>query len=86
MFHHESSECVGSSVSYVVCLIIWPMIAKDVCHGTLVQNYVQHKWRIRVFFYTDECIDPRVAKEKASTVVISVVTGAVNPKQIELSS
>lgn len=36
------------------------------------------------FFYIDECLDPRVAKENACTVVISVMSGSVNPKQIEL--
>lgn len=35
-------------------------------------------------FYIDECIDPWVAKEKASTAVISVVSGSVNAKQIEM--
>jgi len=36
------------------------------------------------FFFIDECIDPRVVKEKASTAVISVKQGSVNAKQIEL--
>ena len=36
------------------------------------------------FFYIDECIDARVAKEKSSTTVITVIRGAVNAKQIEL--
>lgn len=43
-----------------------------------------HTSRRSEFFYIDECIDPRVAKEKASTVVIFVVAGAVNAKQIKL--
>jgi hypothetical protein len=36
------------------------------------------------FFYIEECIDPRVAMEKSSTTVITVVTGVVNAKQLEL--
>jgi hypothetical protein len=36
------------------------------------------------FFYIEECIDPRVAKERACTIVIYVVSGSVNPKQLEL--
>lgn len=36
------------------------------------------------FFFIDECIDPRVALEKASTTVISVKSGTVNAKHIEL--
>lgn len=36
------------------------------------------------FFYIDECIDQRVAKEKASIVVITVVNGVVTAKLIEL--
>ena len=36
------------------------------------------------FFYIDECIDPRVAREKSSTAVISVVSGDVNAKLIEM--
>ena len=36
------------------------------------------------FFFIDECIDPRVATENASTTVISVKSGSVNAKQIEL--
>lgn len=36
------------------------------------------------FFYIEECIDPRVAHEKSSTAVISVVSGSVNPSLIEM--
>ena len=36
------------------------------------------------FFYIDECIDERVTQEKASTAVITVTSGAINAKQIEL--
>lgn len=36
------------------------------------------------FFYIDECIDSRVAQEKASIAVISVISGIVTAKQIEL--
>lgn len=36
------------------------------------------------FFYIEECIDPRVVKEKASTAVITVVSGMVTAKQIEM--
>jgi hypothetical protein len=36
------------------------------------------------FFYIEECIDPRVAKERACTIVIYVVSGSVNPKHLEL--
>lgn len=36
------------------------------------------------FFYIEECIDPRVAREKASIAVISVTSGAVNAKQLEM--
>ena len=32
----------------------------------------------------DECIDPQVAREKASTIMISIVSSVVNAKQIEL--
>lgn len=35
------------------------------------------------FFFIDECIDTSVAKEKASTAVISITRGSVNAKQIE---
>lgn len=35
-------------------------------------------------FFIDECIDPRVAKEKSSTAVISVVSGDVSAKLIEM--
>lgn len=33
--------------------------------------------------FIDECIDTSVAREKASTTVISVIHGMVNAKQIE---
>jgi hypothetical protein len=36
------------------------------------------------FFYIEECIDPRIAREKASTAVITVLSGAVNAKMIEV--
>lgn len=36
------------------------------------------------FFYIEECIDPRASLEKSSTAVISVVSGSVNAKQVEL--
>lgn len=36
------------------------------------------------FFYIDECIDARVAKEKSSTTVIIIIRGAVNTEQIKL--
>lgn len=77
-------SAVGNSVSYVVSQITWHMTARGVCRGIMALNYVPHKWRTKVFFYIDECIDPRVTKEKVRTVVISVVSGVVNPKQIEL--
>ena len=35
------------------------------------------------FFYIEECIDPRVALEKASTAVITVTSGNANAKNIE---
>jgi hypothetical protein len=35
------------------------------------------------FFYIEECIDPRVALEKASTAIITVISGSINAKQIE---
>lgn len=35
------------------------------------------------FFHIEECIDSRVTQEKASTAVISVISGVVNAKQIE---
>lgn len=35
------------------------------------------------FFYIEECIDPRVALEKASTVVITVTSCTANAKNIE---
>jgi hypothetical protein len=35
------------------------------------------------FFYIKECIDPRVAREKSSTAVITVVSGAINASLIE---
>jgi hypothetical protein len=36
------------------------------------------------FFYIEECIDQRVAQEKASIMVITVVSGTVTAKHIEL--
>ena len=36
------------------------------------------------FLYIDECIDQRVTQEKASTAVITVISGSMNAKQIEL--
>jgi hypothetical protein len=36
------------------------------------------------FFHIDECIGPRVSKEKASTAIIIAVSGNVTAKQIEL--
>lgn len=38
------------------------------------------------FFFIEECIDPRVAREKSSTTVISVISGAVNARMIEMNS
>ena len=35
------------------------------------------------FFYIEENVDSRAAKEKASTAIISVVSGSVTAKQIE---
>jgi hypothetical protein len=36
------------------------------------------------FFYIEECIDPHIAREKANTAVITVLSGAVNAKMIEV--
>ena len=33
-------------------------------------------------FYIDECIDPRVSKEKVSRVIISLLRGEVSTKQM----
>lgn len=38
----------------------------------------------QIFFHIDECIDPRVSKEKSSTAVITVLSGDTNAKLIEL--
>lgn len=36
------------------------------------------------FFFIEECIDAKVAKEKDSTAVISVLNGEASAKQIEM--
>lgn len=36
------------------------------------------------FFYIEECIDPRATREKSSIAVISVVSGDVNARLIEM--
>jgi len=35
------------------------------------------------FFYIEELVDPRVAREKDSTAIISVISGQASGKQIE---
>jgi hypothetical protein len=39
--------------------------------------------RTGFFFHIDDIIDPKIAREKASTAVISIVSGTVTAKDIE---
>ena len=52
-------------------------------YGILVLNCVQLWLRINAFFFIEECIDPRVAREKENIAVIHAVQGRATAKQIE---
>lgn len=84
MFAHDTSECPRQSCD--ICG--FTNHTTYGCKKCLPWNYGPELCATQVedqsFMFIDECVDPRVAREKASTTVISVINGSANAKQIEL--
>ena len=83
LFNHNTKDCKRSSCE--ICGLSNHSTFE--CKNCLAWNYGPELCATQVedqsFFFIDELIDSRVAREKACTVVMTVVTGSVNAKQIE---
>lgn len=79
MFNHATKDC-GRNFSEIHSTIDCKRCLASNLSSKLCAAQVENQ----SFFYIDECIDQRVTQEKASTVVITVTSGAINAKQIEL--
>ena len=83
LFNHNTKDCRRSTCE--ICG--FSNHSTFECKNCLAWNYGPKLCATQVedqsFFFIDEYIDSRVAREKACTVVMTVVTGSVNAKQIE---
>lgn len=81
--NHSTSECRRMLCEICGCNT---HVTYD-CINCLPWNYGPELCAAQVegqgFFHIDEIIDPKVAREKASTAVISIISGSVSAKDIE---
>lgn len=64
--------------------IIILMSTKGNLYGTWGLNYVQLRYVTRAFFNMDEHIDAKASKEKSSTTILTVISGELTSKKIEM--